>query len=377
MSFGSETADREEGGRGEPASFSGTLVYQSPEEGGKREEMTMATVLLGRTGIEVEKNGFGALPIQRIALDAAASLLQKAYEGGIRYFDTARSYTDSEEKIGAAFGNGLRQKLYIATKTPSQTAEGFWKDLETSLRLMRTDYIDVYQFHNPSFCPKPGDGTGLYEAMLEAKRQGKIRFIGLTNHRLPVAREAVESGLYDVLQFPFSYLADAKDVELVRLCAEKNVGFVAMKALSGGLITNSAAAYAALAQYENVLPIWGVQRESELSEFLSYIENPPVLTPELAAVIERDRKELAGDFCRGCGYCLPCPAGIDIPTAARMALLLRRSPTGNLLSEESQEKMKRVENCIHCNHCANHCPYGLDTPRLLAANYEDYKTFLR
>lgn len=377
MSFGSETADREEGGRGEPASFSGTLVYQSPEEGGKREEMTMATVLLGRTGIEVEKNGFGALPIQRIALDAAASLLQKAYEGGIRYFDTARSYTDSEEKIGAAFGNGLRQKLYIATKTPSQTAEGFWKDLETSLCLMRTDYIDVYQFHNPSFCPKPGDGTGLYEAMLEAKRQGKIRFIGLTNHRLPVAREAVESGLYDVLQFPFSYLADAKDVELVRLCAEKNVGFVAMKALSGGLITNSAAAYAALAQYENVLPIWGVQRESELSEFLSYIENPPVLTPELAAVIERDRKELAGDFCRGCGYCLPCPAGIDIPTAARMALLLRRSPTENLLSEESQEKMKRVENCIHCNHCANHCPYGLDTPRLLAANYEDYKTFLR
>ncbi len=377
MSFGSETADREEGGRGEPASFSGTLVYQSPEEGGKREEMTMATVLLGRTGIEVEKNGFGALPIQRIALDAAASLLQKAYEGGIRYFDTARSYTDSEEKIGAAFGNGLRQKLYIATKTPSQTAEGFWKDLETSLRLMRTDYIDVYQFHNPSFCPKPGDGTGLYEAMLEAKRQGKIRFIGLTNHRLPVAREAVESGLYDVLQFPFSYLADAKDVELVHLCAEKNVGFVAMKALSGGLITNSAAAYAALAQYENVLPIWGVQRESELSEFLSYIENPPVLTPELAAVIERDRKELAGDFCRGCGYCLPCPAGIDIPTAARMALLLRRSPTENLLSEESQEKMKRVENCIHCNHCANHCPYGLDTPRLLAANYEDYKTFLR
>lgn len=377
MAFGSETADREEGGRGEPASFSGTLVYQSPEEGGKREEMTMATVLLGRTGIEVEKNGFGALPIQRIALDDAASLLQKAYEGGIRYFDTARSYTDSEEKLGAAFGNGLRQKLYIATKTPSQTAEGFWKDLETSLRLMRTDYIDVYQFHNPSFCPKPGDGTGLYEAMLEAKRQGKIRFIGLTNHRLPVAREAVESGLYDVLQFPFSYLADAKDVELVRLCAEKNVGFVAMKALSGGLITNSAAAYAALAQYENVLPIWGVQRESELSEFLSYIENPPVLTPELAAVIERDRKELAGDFCRGCGYCLPCPAGIDIPTAARMALLLRRSPTENLLSEESQEKMKRVENCIHCNHCANHCPYGLDTPRLLAANYEDYKTFLR
>ena len=337
----------------------------------------MATVLLGRTGIEVEKNGFGALPVQRVPLVDAVPLLRKAFDGGVRYFDTARVYTDSEEKLGAAFGDGLRDKLYLATKTASQTAEGFWKDLETSLRLLRTDYLDVYQFHNPAFCPKPGDGSGLYEAMQEAKKQGKIRFIGLTNHRLPVAREAVESDLYDVLQFPFSYLADEKDVALVRLCAEKNVGFVAMKALSGGLITNSAAAYAYLARFENVLPIWGVQRESELDEFLSYIDNPPALTQELDAVIARDRKELAGDFCRGCGYCLPCPAGIDIPTAARMSLLLRRSPAAGHLTKESQEKMRRIENCIHCNHCANHCPYGLDTPRLLAANYEDYKTFLK
>lgn len=336
----------------------------------------MASVLLGKTGIRVEKNGFGALPIQRITQEEAVRLLHQAFDGGIRYFDTARSYTDSEEKLGAAFGDGKRAKLFLATKTPSHTVEGFWKDLETSLRLLRTDYIDVYQFHNPPFCPKPGDGSGLYEAMLEAKKQGRIRYIALTNHRLAVAREAVESGLYDLLQFPFSYLADPKDEELVRLCAENNVGFVAMKALSGGLITNSAAAYAYLAQYENVLPIWGVQRESELREFLSYVSNPPVLTPELSAVIAHDRRELAGNFCRGCGYCLPCPAGIDIPTAARMSLLLRRSPTQGWLSEENQEKMQRVENCIHCNHCANHCPYGLDTPRLLADNYADYKTFL-
>lgn len=336
----------------------------------------MASVLLGKTGIRVEKNGFGALPIQRITQEEAVRLLHQAFDGGIRYFDTARSYTDSEKKLGAAFGGGKRAELFLATKTPSHTAEGFWKDLETSLRLLRTDYIDVYQFHNPPFCPKPGDGSGLYEAMLEAKKQGKIRYIALTNHRLAVAREAVELGLYDLLQFPFSYLADPKDEELVRLCAENNVGFVAMKALSGGLITNSAAAYAYLAQYENVLPIWGVQWESELREFLSYVSNPPVLTPELSAVIAHDRQELAGNFCRGCGYCLPCPAGIDIPTAARMSLLLRRSPTQGWLSEENQEKMQRVENCIHCNHCANHCPYGLDTPRLLADNYADYKTFL-
>ena len=134
----------------------------------------MPTVTLGRTGITTDKNGFGALPVQRVSKEDAAYLLRKAFDGGITFFDTARSYTDSEEKLGYAF-EGMRDKLFIATKTPSTTVEGFWKDLETSLRLLKTDYIDVYQFHNPAFCPKPGDGTGLYEAMEEAKKQGKIR----------------------------------------------------------------------------------------------------------------------------------------------------------------------------------------------------------
>lgn len=335
----------------------------------------MVTVKLGRTNIEVNKNGFGALPIQRISFDEAAELLQRAFKSGITYFDTARMYSDSEEKIGRALSS-VRGQLYLATKTMATTTEAFWSDLETSLKLLQTDHIDVYQFHNPSFCPKPGDGSGLYEAMLEAKAQGKIRFIGLTNHRHHVAREAVESGLYDTLQFPFCYLASERDAELVKLCKEKNVGFIAMKALSGGLISNSAAAYAYLAQFDNVLPIWGVQKRQELEEFLSYIENPPVMTRELSEIIERDRNELAGEFCRGCGYCLPCPAQIDIPNSARMALMLRRAPAESYLTDEWKEKMRRIENCIHCNHCVDNCPYSLNTPELLARNYEDYKTFL-
>ena len=335
----------------------------------------MATVTLGKTGITVNKNGFGALPIQRTSKEEAARLLRKAFDSGITFFDTAHSYTDSEEKIGMGLSD-VRDQLFIATKTPAKDAKGFWEDLELSLSRMKTDHVDIYQFHNPPFCPKPGDGTGLYEAALEAKRQGKIRFIGITNHRLAVAKEAIESGLYDTLQFPFSYLASEKEIELVRMCKEKNMGFIAMKALSGGLINNSAAAYAYLAKFDNVLPIWGVQRESELDEFLSYVENPPELTSELQAVIDKDRQELAGEFCRGCGYCLPCPAGIDIPTCARMSLLIRRSPSAPHLSKESQEKMARIDNCIHCNHCVNHCPYGLNTPELLRRNYADYKTFL-
>ncbi len=331
----------------------------------------MAKVTLGATGITTEKNSFGALPIQRISRQEAVGLLREAYEGGVTFYDTARYYTDSEEKLGEAF-EGMREKIFIATKTGAKDAEGFWKELNTSLHNLRTDYVDIYQFHNPAFCPKPGDGSGLYEAMLEAKEKGMVRHIGITNHRLGVAHEAVESGLYETLQFPFSYLATEKDIELVEKCAQAGIGFIAMKALSGGLITNSAAAYAFLARYDNVLPIWGVQREEELNEFLSYIGNPPEMTEELSEIIAKDRKELLGDFCRGCGYCMPCPAGIEINNCARMSLLIRRSPSAAHLTPEAQEKMKKIEGCLHCGKCRAKCPYGLDTPALLEKNYKDY-----
>lgn len=336
-----------------------------------KEESRMTKVTLGKTGITVEKNSFGALPIQRISKEEACALLRKAYDHGVTFFDTARYYTDSEEKVGAAFA-GMRDKVYIATKTGAENGEDFWKDLHTSLEKLQTDYIDIYQFHNPSFCPKPGDGSGLYEAMLEAKAKGMIRHIGITNHRLHVAHEAIESGLYETLQFPFCYLATEKDLELVEACKQAEMGFIAMKALSGGLITNSAAAYAFLAQYDNVLPIWGVQRETELDEFLSYIDNPPVMTEEIKAVIAKDRTELLGDFCRGCGYCMPCPVGIEINNCARMSLMIRRAPSDAQLTPESQAKMKKIEECLHCGKCKSKCPYGLDTPALLQKNYKDY-----
>ncbi len=335
----------------------------------------MKKIRLGKTELYVTKNGFGALPVQRVGMDEACKILLKAYNGGINYFDTARMYTDSEEKLGMALSN-VRESIIISTKTHSTTVEGFWRDLETSLKLLKTDYIDIYQFHNPSFCPKPGDGTGMYEAMLEAKAKGMIRHIGITNHRLAVAREAVESGLYETLQFPFSYLATEKEEELVFLCEKNDVGFICMKALAGGLITRSDVAYAYLDKYP-VAPIWGIQKESELDEFLSYNDNPPSLTEEIQAYIEKDRRELMGEFCRGCGYCMPCPAGIEINTCARMSLLLRRSPAAGHLSEKGQAMMKKIDDCIECGQCKKKCPYGLDTPNLLKRNYEDYKTFLK
>ena len=335
----------------------------------------MDTVRLGRTNLVVSKNGFGALPVQRVTLEEACAILRSAYDGGINYFDTARAYTDSEQKLGCAL-HDVRDKIIISTKTGATDVKTFWEHLHTSLKLLRTDYIDIYQFHNPSFCPKPGDGTGLYEAMMEAREKGLIRHIGITNHRLAVAEEAVKSGLYETLQFPFSYLASEKEEALVRLCEEHDVGFICMKALAGGLITRSDAAYAYLAQFP-VAPIWGIQRQSELREFLSYQDNPPTMTEERTAYIEKERQELVGDFCRGCGYCMPCPAGIEINTCARMSLLLRRSPTAGHLSEKGQAMMKKIEDCLHCGKCKSKCPYGLDTPALLEKNYQDYKTFLK
>ncbi len=332
-------------------------------------------MILGKTGIETPQNAFGALPIQRVSDDVAVRILRKAYEGGMTYFDTARYYSDSEHKLGLAF-EGMRDKITIATKTGAVTAEVFEKDLETSLRELRTDHIDVYQFHNPAFCPRPGDESGIYDAMLRAKESGKVLHIGITNHRLSVAKEAVISGLYETLQFPFSYLATDKDLEIVELCERYGVGFVAMKALSGGLITDSEAAFAYIAQFKNVLPIWGIQKESELDEWLSFMDRPPVMNDRISALIEKDRRELGGEFCRGCGYCMPCPAGIEINNCARMSLMLRRAPSSAWLNDTWQNNMAKIENCLHCNACKSKCPYGLDTPELLARNLEDYKKVL-
>lgn len=332
-------------------------------------------VTLGTTGITTVQNAFGALPIQRADMDTAVTILRKAYEGEISFFDTARAYSDSEEKLGKAF-EGMRDKIVIATKTMAHTPEEFWKQLNTSLELLKTDYVDIYQFHCVGTCYRPGDGTGMYECMQEAKKQGKILHIGVTAHKIDIAEECIESGLYETLQFPLSYLSSDKELTLISKCKEKNIGFIAMKGLAGGLITNSKAAYAFMSQFDNVLPIWGIQSEKELDEWLSYMNDAPQLTDEWKKFINKEKEELTGDFCRGCGYCMPCPAGIQINTCARMSLLLRRSPSENWLKPENQEMMKKIEGCLNCGKCKSKCPYELNTPELLKKNYEDYNKVL-
>ncbi len=346
----------------------------------------MKEIILGKTKIKTKENAFGCLPIQRDTVDVAVKLLRKAWDGGMTFFDTARAYTDSEEKIGKAFfgtdeenygGPYLKRgDIIIASKTTAKDVETFWSHLNESLRLLNCGYLDIYQLHCVPQCFKPGDGTGLYEAMLEAREKGLIRHIGITTHKVGVAEEIVESGLYETLQYPFSYLASDRELSLVKKCHEADMGFICMKALAGGLITNSRAAQAYMTQFDGLVPIWGIQREKELDEFLSYMDNPPEMDDEIRSFIEKERESLTGDFCRGCGYCLPCPMGIKINDCARMSLMIRRAPSDKWLSEEKQLDMKKIEDCIGCRQCVSRCPYELDTPSLLKKNYADYQDIL-
>jgi len=334
----------------------------------------MDKMKLGRTGLEISRSGFGALPLQRVPMGEACAILREAHESGINFFDTARAYTDSEEKIGNALA-GVRRDIVIATKSMAADARGVLAHLETSLRSLRTDYVDILQLHNPDCLPDAQDPDSPYAGLLEAKRKGLTRFIGFTNHRRELALQAAQSGLYDTVQFPFSFLSSSEDVALVEECREQDVGFIAMKALSGGLVSNVPATFAFLRQFEGVVPIWGVQSLQELREFVALEKNPPALNASMRLVIERDRQELSGAFCRGCGYCLPCPADIPIPMAARLSFALKRMPWQQFMEPEWKQKMDRIRDCEDCGHCRDNCPYGLDTPKLLRKMLEEYSAF--
>lgn len=333
----------------------------------------MEYIPLGKTDLMVSRTAFGCLSLQRIKdLNEAAALIRNAYEKGVNFFDTARSYTDSEEKIGLSLDE-IRNDVYLATKTAAASPTALHNDLETSLRALQTDYIDLYQLHNPAFLPEPGGKDGLYDALLLAKKKGLIRYIGVSSQSLSIARQVIESNLYDVIQMPVSYLAIQEELDLASLCQKNECGLLAMMPLASGLITNIEAAFAWMRQFEHIVPLWGIQSEKELNSFISYEKEAPVLNEDLQSAIREDQKKLSSLFCRGCGYCLPCPVHIPINTANRMSQLLRTSPTEQWLTPEWQERMNRINDCTQCGLCEKRCPYGLVPYKTMPAHLEDYR----
>lgn len=335
----------------------------------------MKYVRLGKTDLIVSKPAMGCLPVQRCDEAYAVKLLRAAYEGGINFFDTANAYTDSERKIGLALSD-LRDKIIISTKSAATDKKGVLEHIENSLRTMKTDYIDLFQFHQVTTVPDPEDENGAMAGALEAKARGWIGHIGVTSHRIDVAERCIASGNFETLQFPFSYISSKRDLDLASRCAKADMGYIAMKGLAGGLLgTNARACHAFMNEYDNVVPIWGIQSIEELEQWLALSEEDPKLDDELCAVIKADRAELSGSFCRSCGYCMPCTVGIEIRNCARMDMLLRRSPWQQYMTEEWRTKMNKISECVDCGKCSIRCPYQLDTPKLLKYMLKDYNEF--
>ena len=334
----------------------------------------MRKIRLGKTELMVTSTAMGCLPVQRCDEDYAVRLLRAAYEGGINYFDTANAYTDSEKKIGLAL-SGVRDKIIISTKSAARDKAGVLAHIENSLRMMKTDHIDLFQFHQVTEVPDPNDPNGAYAGALEAREKGWIRHIGVTSHRVNIAEDCIASGLFETLQFPFSYISSERDLALAQKCKEADMGFIAMKGLAGGMLNNARACHAFMKSYDNVVPIWGIQKLEELEQWLALAEEDPGLDEELSAFIRQERQELSGSFCRSCGYCMPCPAGIEIFNCARMNMLLRRSPWQQYMTDTWREKMEKINDCIGCHSCSSRCPYQLDTPNLLKYMLKDYREF--
>ncbi len=335
----------------------------------------MKMITLGSTGLRVTKTAMGCLPVQRCSKEDGAALLRAAFEGGINYFDTANSYSDSEEKLGMGLAD-VRDRIVISTKSMAQDKKTLTEHIDRSLRLMKTDRIDLFQFHNVKRLPDFSDAQGIAAAALEAKKAGKILHIGITTHSADIAEAAIASGCYETLQYPFSYLSTERELALAGKCADAGMGYIAMKGLAGGLLgKNARACHAFMKQYENVTNIWGMQSMEELEQWLALAREDPSMDEELAAVIEADRKALAGSFCRSCGYCMPCTVGIDIRNCARMDMLLRRSPWRQYFTPEKRAEMEKIKDCVNCGLCKSRCPYGLDTPELLKYMLKDYNQF--
>jgi uncharacterized protein len=334
----------------------------------------MRYVKFGKTGMTVSELGFGCIPIIRLDVDTAVEVLRRAFDRGITFYDTANAYRDSEDKIGRAF-DGMRKKVVLATKTLRRDAKGAAKQIENSLRMLRTDYIDLYQLHQIAqekdwnAVTAPG---GALEAVVKARKEGKIRWIGVTSHNLSMALKLVNTGLFSSIQFPFNFIEDAGKDELLPAARERDLGVLAMKPFAGGMIHNAGVVFKFLRQYPEVLPIPGYDSVESVEEVVSIYREPNVVTPEDLRLMDHYRLELGKEFCRRCEYCQPCLKGVMITMAMGYRIIASRmSPAVSV--EFAKAAMESVKLCDDCGICLERCPYELPIQDMLKRNYDLYE----
>lgn len=330
--------------------------------------------VLGKTGLTISEVGFGCIPIIRLETSQAVRTLRHAYERGVTFYDTANAYRDSEAKLGRAF-SGMRDKIVIATKTGRRDGQGAMEHLENSLRMLQTDYIDLYQLHQVSREQDWAVATaagGVFEAVSKAQEQGKIRHIGVTSHSLPMALRLVKTGLFSTVQFPFNFIEDAAKGDLRTLVMEMNLGFIVMKPFAGGMIDNATIAFKFLRQFPDVIPIPGFDSPEAVDEILSFYDYPNVVNDADLALMDKYREELGKQFCRRCEYCQPCPQGVNITPAMGYQVIARRmSPA--VAVDFSRSVMESVEKCVECGECVERCPYDLPIPDMLKKHHSMFK----
>ena len=329
--------------------------------------------VLGNTGLCVSKMGFGGIPIQRIKSEETRPLLEKLMAAGVNYIDTARGYTVSESYLGAALA-GIREHFVLATKSMARTKEAMEADIETSLCNLQTDYIDLYQVHNPNLAQLEQviGPDGALEALLEAKAAGKIGHIGITAHAKEVFEKALELPWVETVMFPYN-LVETQGEELVERCHQKGIGFIAMKPLAGGALENVSLALRFLAQKEAVdVIIPGMAEEKEIDQNLAAFADHTPLSEEEGAEIIRIRATLGTRFCRRCNYCAPCSVGISIPSVFLFEGYLSRYGLENWAKDRYQTMAKKASDCIGCGECEKRCPYELPIREMLRSAAEKF-----
>lgn len=329
---------------------------------------------LGNTGLKVSRLGFGGIPIQRITQEEATALIRKLPEYGINYIDTARGYTVSEEYLGIAM-EGIRDKFVLATKSMARTREAMEKDIETSLKNLRTDHIDLYQVHNAppaQMSIVTGEG-GALEALLEAKAAGKIGHIGITAHEIGTFEMALEMDWVETIMFPYNFV-ELQAADLIRKCAEKGKGFICMKPLAGGAIENAPLAMRFIASNKDItVNIPGMANEDELKQNVAAACDPASLSEEELREVQNIRDTLGNQFCRRCNYCQPCTMGINISFCFTINGYLTRYGLKDWAIGRYKGMAVEPNACIECGMCESRCPYHLPIIEMLKDVYSNFQ----
>lgn len=328
---------------------------------------------LGKTGLQVSRMGFGGIPIQRIDAEGTKTLMHQLKEMGVNYIDTARGYTVSEEYLGYAL-EGIRNDFVIATKSMARTKEAMSADIEKSLSNLRTDYIDLYQVHNPTMqqLQEVVNAGGALEALMEAKQNGKIGHIGLTAHSVEVFEKALEMDWVETIMFPYNIVENQGEA-LMKKCTEKQVGFIDMKPLAGGAIENISLALRYICANPDVsVVIPGMADYKEAEENVKACLNTQPFTQEELEEIEQIREKLGTSFCRRCNYCAPCSVGINIPGVFLFAGYLERYNLEKWAKERYHAMPVNASACIQCGDCEPRCPYHLPIREMMKKCAEEF-----